>query len=431
MTRRLVALFLLALPAGAAERESLGTGPGLVQVISDIASPAGAGALGPNLAGTSSGVYLSWLEPLSSLEPGAEREGRAESHALRVARLRIRGRGAAASWDAPVTVEEGDAFFANWADFPGVGELPRGGLLAHWLERTGDDKYAYGVRLARSQDRGKTWEPLGFLHDDRSATEHGFVAWASTTGGSRAFWLDGRSMASEGADGAAHRLGDGPGRGVRERRPCPAAERGARRASLRVLPDRRGGGARRSRGGLSRPQRGTRCATSRSCGRPQRVGARRERYTETAGRIAGCPVNGPAVDASGLDVAVAWFTGADERPAVKAAVSRDGGATFAQPLVLDGEAPIGRVDVALAGDTAWFVWLGRSAAGATLRLRGLELGREAESEPEPAATLAETDGARSSGFPRMLALGRDRLLVAWVDTRDGQRIRTALVTTRP
>lgn len=430
MTRRLVALFLLALPAGAAERESLGTGPGLVQAISDIASPAGAGALGPNLARTSSGVYLSWLEPLSSREPGAEREGRAESHALRVARLRMRGRGAEASWDAPVTVEEGDAFFANWADFPGVGALPRGGLLAHWLERTGDDKYAYGVRLARSQDRGKTWEPLGFLHDDRSATEHGFVAWASTTGGTRAFWLDGRSMASEGpmalrtvsVTGRAEEFESDdpatPRSEVLDERVCECCQTDAavaRDGPVVVYRDRSEDEVRDI--AIVR-------ATAAGWSAPRTV------YGD-GWRIAGCPVNGPAVDASGLDVAVAWFTGADGRPAVKAAVSRDGGATFAQPLVLDGEAPIGRVDVALAGDSAWFLWLGRSAAGATLRLRGLQLGGEAESELEPAATLAETDGARSSGFPRMLALGRDRLLVAWVDTRDGQRIRTALVTTRP
>lgn len=46
-------------------------------------------------------------------------------------------------WGASQTVAEGDSFFVNWADVPGVQPLGREGLVAHWLWRTGAETYAY------------------------------------------------------------------------------------------------------------------------------------------------------------------------------------------------------------------------------------------------------------------------------------------------
>jgi hypothetical protein len=57
----------------------------------------------------------------------------------------------------------------------------------------------------------------------------------------------------------------------------------------------------------------------------------------------------------------------------------------------------------------------------------VHLDRSGAHQAGPVSTLAETAGARSSGFPRLLALDRGRLLVTWVDTRGEQRVRTALV----
>ena len=74
--------------------------------------------------------------------------------------------------------------------------------------------------------------------------------------------------------------------------------------------------------------------------------------------IAGCPVNGPAIDAAGDTVALAWFTGEDDAPRVQLAFSADGGATFDPPVTIDSDAPPGRVDVVLdAGGGAVVSWL--------------------------------------------------------------------------
>ncbi len=111
-----------------------------------IDPPAIPGAMGPSVAAAGGDVLLTWLEP------------QAGGHRLRFSRL------TGDRWSAPVTIAAGPRFFANWADFPGVIQAPDGALVAHWLETSGEEKYAYGVKLARSTDRGATWAPAGSLH---------------------------------------------------------------------------------------------------------------------------------------------------------------------------------------------------------------------------------------------------------------------------
>jgi hypothetical protein len=137
----------------------------------------------------------------------------------------------------------------------------------------------------------------------------------------------------------------------------------------------------------------------------------------------GCPVNGPAVGASGRDVAVAWFTGAKGQSLVRVAFSSDGGVTFGVPLSVSDARPLGRVDVvALPGGQAVVSWLERVGEEAELRLQRFGL-RGAEG---PALTVATTSIARQSGFPRLERTGRE-LVVAWTEVGEPPRMRTATV----
>jgi hypothetical protein len=134
-------------------------------------------------------------------------------------------------------------------------------------------------------------------------------------------------------------------------------------------------------------------------------------------QIPGCPVNGPAIAASGRQVAVAWFTAAPPSPKVQIAFSKDGGATFGRPALVDGDKPLGRVDLVLdrSGD-ALVSWLALEGKGAAVRLRRVSPKGKAGAPLAVAATSA----ARSSGFPRTVLSG-DRLYLAWVeDGKDGK-----------
>ncbi|MFQ5350238.1 MAG: hypothetical protein ACE5EG_07345 [Thermoanaerobaculia bacterium] len=385
---------------GEAERDAAPGGPLPPQsaaVLRQIDPPAGPGALAPNLALTAGGPLLSWLEPT------------AEGH-HRLLTARFDGR----DWEAPVVVTEGEGFFANWADLPAAAESGDGSLVAHWLAKTAADAYAYSIFLARSVDGGGTWTELGRLNDDDTPTEHGFVSYAAEADGLRAFWLDGREMGSGGPMGLRTALiSETVGASeLLDERVCECCSTDATpgpHGSLVVYRDRGDGEVR----DIS-VVRGS--ADAWSAPAPT---------VADGWRIAGCPVNGPAVDAAGQVAAVAWFTAAGEAPRVQAAFSADGGATFGPVVLIDADSPHGRVDLVLdGGDGAIVSWLAAAGEAATVSLRRVRTdGAQGE-----ALEVATTGAARASGFPRLVRRG-EALYLAWVDTlpAEGQRIRARMV----
>lgn len=384
-------------PAAAAEAPVVGGG------WAPIDPPAGPGAMAPSLtpsltpAGTD--LLLTWLEPAPphpGAAPGSPR------HSLRFARL------TAGRWSAPATVASGEGFFANWADFPAVAQAPDGALTAHWLARLGDETYSYGVYLARSTDGGATWTPTGLLHSDRSPTEHGFVSWVQEPEGLRAFWLDGRKMADNGPMTlrTAHVEAEPSQEEQVDPLVCECCQTAAAVTANGPVVVYRDRSDKEIRDIFIVRK------TAQGWSRPAPVHA-------DNWEINGCPVNGPAVDAAGRHLAVAWFTGAPPGPRVQVAFSEDGGATFSAPVVVDDKDPLGRVDLVLApsGDAlvSWLATQGQTAQGASVQLRRVS----AKGTVGVAIPLGEVSAARASGFPR-LAIAGDRLHVAWVETGANQ-----------
>jgi hypothetical protein len=137
-------------------------------------------------------------------------------------------------------------------------------------------------------------------------------------------------------------------------------------------------------------------------------------------KIDACPVNGPAVDARGARVAVAWFT-APDRPHVRVAFSDDSGKSFSPPVEVASGDVIGRVDVVMLDDGRAVVsWLRRSGQGAEIVARPYDPRGAAGSE----VVIASATVQRSSGFPQMLGAG-EQLLFAWTDSSDPPQLRTA------
>lgn len=359
----------------------------------DLTPPTASGAFVPRLVASPGGLWMTWLEPVEPTVP-SETGG----HRLRVSQFTDAG------WREPVTIAQGSNFFANWADFPNLAENSSGHLLAHWLEKTGEDTYAYGIRLARSTDGGSSWQPLGFLHDDATPTEHGFVSWLPEGDGFRAFWLDGRDMSSGGPMTLRTAfVGNAPGPSkIVDERVCECCTTSAARARNGPLVAYRD----RSEDEIRDVYTATLGPDEPS---PEPVRVHADRWV-----IPGCPVNGPAVAADGDRVALAWFTAADGNPKVQAAFSDDSGATFGSPAILQGEGALGRVDVVL-NETghALVSWLASDGNQGVIRLR--EVGPDGELE-EP-VTLSETTAGRAAGFPQ-IELWNNRLYAAWVEEDD-------------
>ncbi|MHC4081537.1 MAG: sialidase family protein [Planctomycetota bacterium] len=369
------------------------------QTAAPIDPPAGEGALAPNLTKVGDGALLTWLEPTGPSDDSADV----------VYRLRFAGFDGDA-WGPPATIVEGSDFFANWADVPSITRAGDGALVAHWLQRSGADTYAYDVLLARSTDGGKTWKHLGPAHDDGTKTEHGFVSLVSEAGGVRAFWLDGREMAGHGAGNMTLRttlVGETVGAGiVLDDRVCECC------CTSAVLTARGPLIAYRDRG----PDEVRDIFVARwadgAWTPPQRV-------HDDGWVIAACPVNGPAVDARGGLVVVAWYTAAANRPAVRVAFSADAGATFDPPITVDDTWPVGRVDVVLdPSGHAIVSWLAKGPHRGAIMLRRIS----ADGRTGPPMRAARASVARSGGFPRMVAVERS-LLLTWTEDGDTTRLR--------
>ncbi len=360
-----------------------------------IDPPAAPGAMGPSLTLSGNDVLLTWLEPLG------------QGHQLRFSRL------SGDRWSAPVTVAFGVRFLANWADFPGAVQAPDGSLVAHWLEQIGE---GYGVKLASSTDQGTTWKPAGSLHPP-SGGEHGFVSWVPEKDGVRGFWLDGREMKGESEEDGAMTLltasvrgGKAAGEEKIDTRVCSCCQTDAALAASGPVIAYRDRSDEEVRD-ISVVRR-----TPQGWSQPVRVHV-------DDWKIPGCPVNGPAIAASGRHVAVAWFTAAPPNPRVYVVFSEDGGATFGPAALVDGDKPIGRVDLVLAGNgDALVSWLAADGQGASVRLRRVT----PKGKLGPPLPIAATSAARNSGFPRM-ALSGGRLILAWVEDGQPSKLRAAAV----
>jgi hypothetical protein len=132
-------------------------------------------------------------------------------------------------------------------------------------------------------------------------------------------------------------------------------------------------------------------------------------------------VNGPAVAASGRRAAVAWYTQGANRPRVQVAFSQDAGASFAPPIVVDRNGPLGRVDVVLGenGD-ALLLWVASEGKAGAIRLARVT----AAGKVGTALAVSATETSRSSGFPRLERAGSN-LVLAWVEPSEPFRVRAA------
>lgn len=370
--------------------------------IESLPTPAGTPSAQPQLTVEGERVILSWIE-----RDGAR------------ATLKFAER-AASGWSAARTVVSGDDFFVNWADVPSVRALGGGRLAAHWLQKSGPGTYAYDVRLAFSSDGGRSWSAPVSPHHDGTPTEHGFASLYQAPGaGLGLVWLDGRAMKPD--------AGHGHGGGDMSLRAAVFGEDGVQRSEV-VVDDRvceccPTAAAQTSEGILV-------AYRNRSADEVRDIFVSRlvsGAWTppvpvhEDGWRIPGCPVNGPAVSASGRRVALAWFTVQEDRGRAFVAFSADAGRTFAPPVRVDDAMAIGRLDVELLDDGGAAVgWVEHAGERSQFRVRRIQ----PDGTRSASIVVAGLASGRTSGYPRLARHGRD-LLFAWTEAGPASRVVTA------
>jgi hypothetical protein len=354
--------------------------------------PAGAPSSQPSLALQGETLHLSWIEP--------------EAHGHRLRHARDPGVGFA----EPADIARGRGWFVNWADFPTLAVLADGSLAAHLLVKRSDAPYAYDVLLLRSAD-GTAWSRPVLVHDDDTATEHGFVSlWPDGDHGLGVAWLDGRAT----GDGQHDHEGHGGAMMLRAARFDAAGKQDDRALDESTCDCCQTDVALAARGPVL-------VYRDRAEGEIRDIALTRLRGGRWSApalvhpdgwRMPACPVNGPAVAARSDEIHVAWYTAADGEPQVRLARSRDDGAHFGEPRVIARGAQVqGRVDVQRDAGQVVLSWIDEDAGGQTLRLARFppDLSKEIER-----VEVARLPRGRGTGFPR-LALRAGAAYLVWTD----------------
>ena len=365
--------------------------------------PAAAGSSAPDLGVAPDGrLLLSWIN---------RTQGR--RNALQFGSYPDKG-----GWQSqPRTVAVGNSLMANWADTPHMLGTPDGALWMQWLQSDAGGPAAYDTVLARSRDGGVTWNQVTRVNSDGKAAEHGFATmWAQGEDSIGVAWLDGREKAPGHGDGE-HAVDSMQlrqldfdldlGRGtdnLLDARTCDCCQTDAAMTSkgpLVVYRDRSDDDIRDI--AVVRRNAGT-------WGAPVSVHA-------DGWKIAGCPVNGPAITASGNTAVVGWYSEAGGTPALRLARTTDAGDTFAAPVLVDsGKQVLGRVDVAVDAKQAWVTWLRETDGVQTLMLARYtpDLSRELQR-----MEVASLEGrGHATGSPK-LAVDSTAAWLVWTDVIKG------------
>lgn len=371
-----------------------------------VETPAAAGSQAYALSvGGDGRTHLIWIE--------AAGEG---LHALKFSRLEGQ------AWSAPREISRGSNWFVNWADHPSLTTMPDGSLLAHWLVNTGRKQgaYGYGIRVARSVDRGATWSTIFEDGMDNVSDYAGFLTFAPGGHGVEAIYLTPLTPDAGTSEGHAEHeaiktlaaVSFNPDGSTKVQKNvdadvcscCMTDIALASAGPVAVYRDHQPGDirdisiVRRVNGAWTQPST----------------------VARDGWHIPGCPTNGPAVAAREARVAVAWFTAANDTPRLKLAFSRDGGASFGEPVVIDDGRPVGWPDLVMLEDGSTLVsWLERRGEGVgEVLVRRVSAG----SKPAPPLAVAQSVSGRATGVPHMVRAG-DHVVVAW--RKD--RVQTALV----
>ena len=328
-------------------------------------------------------------------------------------------------WSPSEEIISGADWFVNWADFPQIAEN-NGNILTSYLQKSADGTYAYDVKLNLYNDSTKTWKRNFILHNDGTKSEHGFVSIQPYS--NNAFfvsWLDGRNTIGGHEDHNEHGSGAMTLRGALvtlngeivnevelDNRVCDCCNTAAavnwtnnifvayrdrtedeiRDISLKIISGRSG-----------HDLTGTKVIGNDQW------------------KIAGCPVNGPAIDTYKNATAVAWFTGVGDEGKVNVAFSGN----YKNPIRVDAGNATGRVDLVMLSETeAAVLWMEPQGEDEVIQLiKVSSLG--AKGVP---ITISKTSRERASGFPQLERVG-DTLFVAWtVTAKESSKIEMASVS---
>ncbi len=360
--------------------------------VENTANPAPNGSMEPHWSTTFDGnLLLSWIEPAKN-----------DAYAMRYA---IRRGG---QWSEPRTVVTDRRFFRQPAEAPSMVSFPGGALLAEWVEVPNDSSEAEYIYVSASKD-GVQWTTPVMANQDRNPVQHALVSMAAS-GDQEAslIWLE--ALKGEDAPSRLMRaLVSSAGKVIKEEilEPdvCTCCPTSIVRTSRGLLVAYRG----------HTPQEIRDIAVKRfENGRwaPAKV------LNPDRWKINACPVNGPAVAANGDQVAIAWYTEANDKPRVQVIFSSDAGNTFSKPVTVSTDSALGHASAALTEGGVLVSWLEAGDKSSEVRVRFVS------TAGVPGSPLRVATGSQQSlGYPRLVRSGQE-IWITWGNSQRG-KVQTA------
>ncbi|AFL81575.1 hypothetical protein Aeqsu_2113 [Aequorivita sublithincola DSM 14238] len=377
------------------------------ETVTLLENPTSGNSALPRLFGTENQLFMSWVETKDSISVlyfSTFEEGK---------------------WTKPYEVNSGSDWFINWADFPAIAEN-NGNIIITYLQKSANGKYTYDAKINLFSAETQTWKKNILLHNDGTASEHGFVSIVPQGKSSfYAIWLDGRNTKAEAGGHGNHGAGAMSLRGRlvhadgtmqpdleldnRVCDCCQTAMTSIENAPLLVYRNRTGSEVRDI----------------------SRIGLFDDSFSESQPifndnwEIPGCPVNGPSIASYKNNAVVAWFTAVNDNPKVQLAFSKDKGKTFAAPIQVNTYKTLGRVDVVMISENtaivSWMENLGEDTLIQVMRI-------SADGTEGFPVTISKTSFERASGFPQLEIAG-NTLYAAWTMV-DGKKksIETASIS---
>lgn len=309
------------------------------------------------------------------------------------------------TWSTPEVIASGNTWFTNWADFPAIAQN-NGSLLSSYLQKSDKAAYSYDVKLNYKNRDSTSWKKNFLLHTDGTKTEHGFVSMIAANNQDEFFvtWLDGRNTIE--SDPTDHENGNHSGPGAMTLRGAMVDIQGnvinSKELDHRICDCCQTSAAMTLNGPVVLYRDRTheeirdisivRWQANNTWSAPKTI------HTDNW-QIAGCPVNGPAVAAFEKNLAVAWFTAANEIPKVQVVFSSNNGETFGKPIHINTQETLGRVDIVALNNTEAVVsWMERDIND----IAYVQIAKITNSgEKGPTITLTKTNAGRASGFPQI------------------------------
>ncbi len=360
-------------------------------IAQELSSPSEINSSLPRLFSNGEKIFMSWVEKNNKIST------------LKYASFNKR------KWSNTIEITSGSDWFVNWADFPVISEN-NGNILTSILQKSAGGTYTYDVRLNLFSKEKNEWKNNFLLNLDGKQSEHGFVSMLPS--GEASFfvtWLDGRTLVDmpKGKEQMTLRGAIITSKGeitqdiLLDDRTCECCNTAATMTENGPIVVYRDRSEKEIRDiAIVRFENGKWTA-------PQIV-------FEDNWHISGCPVNGPAIDALDSNVALTWFTAANDNAKVQVAFSEDNGATFGLPVRIDNGNAIGRVDVVMLDNkTAVVSWMEPSGLDTVINIVKVS----SDGTQGKPLTITKTRSERSSGFPQMEVLD-DKIYIAWTSLEE-------------